>query len=416
MEQLCKTKNLNKKESAPSIIGGACIIASVCVGAGMLGLPSSGAGAWTLWTLSAIALTMIVMSISGLMLLEVYKNYDLKVSFNSVTKDLLGNKVNILNNITVYFVGGILLYAYISSSGLILQDLLGINSKIASILFVAFFSFFVWHSTRAVDRISIILITFMLLSFIFGVSGLSVNINLAVLFDSTNNNASYAPYAMAILPIALTSFGYHHSVSSMRDYYGEEKKAKYAILGGTLIAFLLYSTWIIAIFGNLPRQEFAPIIKQSGNIDVLLTHLSNKINSNNIANAINAFSMAALLSSFIGVGLGLFDFIADLFNFNDDKSGRYKTWATTFIPPLLMSLLFPFGFIMAIGYAGAAATIWTCIIPALLVTKVRKLAKDKNGFKAPGGKFMVIFVILFGLFTALFHVLTMLDKLPIFIH
>ena len=33
----------------PSIFGGACIIASVCVGAGMLGLPTSGAGAWTLW-------------------------------------------------------------------------------------------------------------------------------------------------------------------------------------------------------------------------------------------------------------------------------------------------------------------------------------------------------------------------------
>lgn len=32
----------------PSLFGGACIIASVCVGAGMLGLPSAGAGAWTL--------------------------------------------------------------------------------------------------------------------------------------------------------------------------------------------------------------------------------------------------------------------------------------------------------------------------------------------------------------------------------
>ncbi len=31
----------------PSLFGGACIIASVCVGAGMLGLPSAGAGAWT---------------------------------------------------------------------------------------------------------------------------------------------------------------------------------------------------------------------------------------------------------------------------------------------------------------------------------------------------------------------------------
>ncbi|MGL4349073.1 MAG: aromatic amino acid transport family protein, partial [Plesiomonas shigelloides] len=44
-------------ERSPSLIGGSCIIASVCVGAGMLGLPSSGAGAWTLWSILAIAIT-----------------------------------------------------------------------------------------------------------------------------------------------------------------------------------------------------------------------------------------------------------------------------------------------------------------------------------------------------------------------
>lgn len=134
----------------PSLFGGACIIASVCVGAGMLGLPSAGAGAWTLWSMLALALTMAVMTLSGWMLLEAFKHYDLRVSFNTVTKDMLGSHINRFNNLTVYFVGGILLYAYITSSGLILQDLLHINSKIASILFVAVFSAFVWHSTRAV--------------------------------------------------------------------------------------------------------------------------------------------------------------------------------------------------------------------------------------------------------------------------
>ncbi len=51
--------------STPSVIGGACIIASVCVGAGMLGLPSAGAGAWTSWSTLAIILTMVVMTVSG---------------------------------------------------------------------------------------------------------------------------------------------------------------------------------------------------------------------------------------------------------------------------------------------------------------------------------------------------------------
>ncbi|STQ76224.1 aromatic amino acid transporter [Grimontia hollisae] len=401
-------------EKSPSLIGGSCIIASVCVGAGMLGLPSSGAGAWTIWSILAISITMIVMTISGWMLLESFKHYDLKVSFNSVTKDLLGNKINIFNNITVYFVGGILLYAYITSSGLIIQEITGLSSQLASILFVAVFSLFVWHSTRAVDRISVVLISFMVLSFVFGVYGMVINVDVAVLLDVANPDRQYAPYAMAMLPVALTSFGYHHSVSSMRAYYGEERKAKYAILGGTVIALTLYCLWLISIFGNLPRHEFGPVIEQGGNVDALLKQLDGVIASESISKAINAFSMAAILSSFIGVGLGVFDFLADFFKFDDTKAGRTKCWAVTFLPPLVMSLLFPFGFIIAIGYAGAAATVWACIIPALLAMKSRTLAGGTQGFMAPGGNAMIGAVILFGLLTALFHFLSMAGILPAF--
>lgn len=399
----------------PSLIGGACIIASVCVGAGMLGLPSAGAGAWTIWSMLAIAITMVVMTISGWMLLEAFKHYELKVSFDTVTKDLLGDKINLINNITVYFVGGILLYAYITSSGLILQDVLGLNVKIASVLFVLIFSAFVWHSTRAVDRISVVLIAFMILSFVFGVSGLAVKVNMAVLFDTISEENAYAPYAMAMLPVALTSFGYHHSVSSMRAYYGEETKAKYAILGGTVIALSLYFLWLFSIFGNLPRANFGPVIEQGGNVDALLKALGSVIESDKVANAINTFSMAAILSSFIGVGLGVFDFLADFFKFEDTKQGRTKTWLVTFLPPLVMSLLFPFGFVIAIGYAGAAATVWACIIPALLAKKTREVHAGADGFKAPGGQVMITLVITFGVLTAVFHILSMMGLLPTFV-
>lgn len=393
---------------------GACIIASVCVGAGMLGLPSAGAGAWTLWSLLALTLTMVVMTLSGWLLLEAFKHYELRVSFNTVTKNMLGSKINWFNNVMVYFVGGILLYAYITSSGLILQDVLQIDSKLASVLFVAVFSAFVWHSTRAVDRISVILIVFMVLSFVFGVSGLAINVKTSVLFDTINENADYAPYAMAMLPVALTSFGYHHFVSSMRSYYGDEPKAKYAILGGTIIALSLYFLWLLSIYGNLPRSEFGSVIEQGGNVDVLLKALGSVIESEKVSQAINAFSMAAILSSFIGVGLGVFDFLADLFKFGNCKRGRSKTWLVTFFPPLILSLLFPFGFIIAIGYAGAAATVWACIIPVLLAYKSRSMENGHQGFVVPGGMSVLVLVLGFGVLTAIFHMLAMANMLPTF--
>ena len=400
--------------SKPSVIGGACIIASVCVGAGMLGLPSAGAGAWTTWSSLAIILTMVIMTVSGWMLLEAFKPYALTASFNSVTRDLLGHKINVFNNLTVYFVGGILLYAYITSSGLILGGLLGIDSQLASVLFVLAFSWFVWHSTRAVDRISVVLIAFMVLSFVFGVSGLASKIDTAMLFSTVAEELGQAPYALAMLPVALTSFGYHHSVASMRAYYGEEHKAKQAILGGTLIALALYLLWLLSIFGNLPRSAFGPVIAKGGDVDVLLGALASVIESRQVSQAINLFSMAAILSSFIGVGLGVFDYLADLFKFDNSRQGRAKSWAVTFLPPLALSLLFPFGFVVAIGYAGAAATVWACIIPALLAKKSRELAPEEAGFRAPGGQPMILAVIVFGVLTAIFHLMAMANLLPVY--
>ncbi|MNH32462.1 Tryptophan-specific transport protein [compost metagenome] len=71
---------------------------------------------------------------------------------------------------------------------------------------------------------------------------------------------------------------------------------------------------------------------------------------------------------------------------------------------------------MAIGYAGAVATLWTCIIPALLAWKVRagKGNQGGDGFRAPGGLPMIVAVFLFGVLTALFHLLNMAGLLPVY--
>ncbi|MDO4433521.1 MAG: aromatic amino acid transporter [Alysiella sp.] len=403
-----------ENQKQPSVLGGACIIAGVCVGAGMLALPSAGSGAWTIWSSLVLILTMIVMTLSGWLLLEVYKNYDLRASFSTVTREILGNGVNIINNLAVYFVGGILLYAYITTLGGIFSAMFGVSSQFASLVSCVLFGGFVWHSTRAVDRISVLLIVLMVVTFVFSIFGLTANINLAMLFDSQNTNASYTPYVMMLIPVALTSFGYHHSVTSMRAYYGNEKTAAKVIVYGMLMALGIYLLWIWSIFGNLPRNNFAPVIAKDGDVHVLLQTLGGVLASESVQKAIDSFALAAVLSSFIGVGLGLFDFLADFLKLKDDRLGRSKTWLCTFLPPLVLSLIAPFGFVQAIGYAGAVATIWTCIVPALLVYIVRRKNPQQQGFKVGGGVFVIGLVLCFGVLTAVFHFMNMAGMLPVF--
>ena len=399
----------------PSLLGGACIITGVCVGAGMLALPLAGAGAWSLWATAAIVLTMLMMTLSGWLLLEAYQRYDLRASFNTVTRDVLGAPVNVINNLAVYFVGGILLYAYITTMGLMLHGISGgsLGTTAASILACVIGGAFVWHSTRAVDRISVLLIVFMVATFLFSIYGLVSGVRLDTLLNRDGGSGGYARYVLAFLPVCLTSFGYHHSVTSMRAYYGEEKKAARAILYGTLLAMGIYLLWTLSIFGNLPRGELAPIAAADDSVNVLTARLGDILHSRYLKTAIDAFALGAVVSSFIGVGLGVFDYLADSFHFGNDRAGRSKTWLATFLPPLVLSLAFPTGFLIAIGYAGAVATIWTCMVPAALVWKTRA-RHGTAGYTVPGGQALLAAVFLYGVLVALFHFLNMLHKLPVY--
>lgn len=86
--------------------------------------------------------------------------------------------------------------------------------------------------------------------------------------------------------------------------------------------------------GNIPRPEFIGIAQKGGNIDVLVQALSGVLNSRSLDLLLVVFSNFAVASSFLGVTLGLFDYLADLFSFDDSAQGRFKTALLTFVPPI----------------------------------------------------------------------------------
>lgn len=76
-------------------------------------------------------------------------------------------------------------------------------------------------------------------------------------------------------------------------------------------------------------------------------------------------------------------------------------------------LLFPNGFLYAIGYAGLAATIWAAIDPALLAAhRVNAFGSPK--FRVWGGKPMIVLILVFGVGNALVHILSSFNVLPVY--
>ncbi len=100
---------------------------------------------------------------SGLMILEANLNYRIGSSFDTITKDLLGKGWNVVNGISIAFVLYILTYAYISASGSILHHTfaemsLNVPARAAGFGFALLVAFVVWLSTKAVSRMTAIVL------------------------------------------------------------------------------------------------------------------------------------------------------------------------------------------------------------------------------------------------------------------
>lgn len=134
-----------------TIIGAGCFSASGHV-RGVVLLVNGGAD-----------LHLVCMLHSGLMILEANLNYRIGSSFDTITKDLLGKGWNVVNGISIRFRSlYILTYAYISASGSILHHLLGDVAERSGACggswFALLVAFVVWLSTKAVSRMTAIVL------------------------------------------------------------------------------------------------------------------------------------------------------------------------------------------------------------------------------------------------------------------
>ncbi|WP_367680284.1 aromatic amino acid transport family protein [Candidatus Fukatsuia anoeciicola] len=402
----------------PSVFSGVIIVISTTIGIGMFSIPIITSGIWFSGSILLLIYTWVCMFISGLMILEVNLNYPISTSFHTMVKDLLGNTWSLINGLSITFVLYILMYAYISTSGSIITSmfskLVSINYTEVSFIFALIIAFIILLPTCTVNYLSRILIIGMLISFILSISHMFINIKIRILLNQSNHSASYLPYALATLPYLLTSFGYHGNIPRLVKYYRKNSQAVvFSLFYGTLIALIIYILWQCVIQGNIARETFKQIILEGGNISSLLKRIDIVSSSIVTKQLLNTFSYMALASSFLGVSLGLFDYIADFFKLANYGMGKVKIILLTFVPPTLGALLFPNGFLYAIGFAGLAATIWAVIVPALMVY-VSRHRFPLISYKVPGGKIIISFIIIFGVANVTIYIATSLSLLPIY--
>lgn len=367
-------------------IGSILLIIGTCIGAATLAIPLSASTLGFIPTAITLIFMWLIMTITGLMVLEVAsRRPKFQNNFSSMAKHTLGKPGEIISWICCLLLLYSLTGAYISGDASLItlasmhifhQSL---PQSINGLLFVSLLGGTVWWSTRAVDILNRGLMSIKFLALFFMIFLLLPHIKINFL----SHTPTYTNQQLwLVFPILVTAFGYHTVIPTLCNYLDEKKHPlKAAIVLGTLIPLIIYLLWLTGTVGVIPHSGKMSFT----HIESTNNHLKTFINTLNILNhnqaiqwSITVFSNVAVTTSFLGVTIGLFDFIADAFKRSNNRTGRLQTALITFVPPLLFALIYPNGFIVALGFAGIMVTILEVILPAAMIIREKKLSENQN--------------------------------------
>lgn len=414
--------------SISKFIGSILIVIGTTIGAGILALPLVCAPIG--WVFSTILLLVIwaLMTITGLLILEVNLSLDASTcSFSSMAEKTTGY----LGKIIVWISCLLLLYAltaaYIAGASSLLKHLfryyfsINIPHFINAILFVLILGMAVFWSTRATDLLNRGLISIKGFLLFMTIVLLMPHVDFASMiikgFTGGNNK-----YLFAVLPIFITSFGYHTVIPSIRTYLGDKpKELRSIIICATTVSLVIYLAWILIILNIVPLtgdNSFEQIASQKTSVGGLAAAITAFVSNKWVVYGFNGFSNVAMNTSFLGVTLGLFDFIADGFKRPDTRLGRLQTAGLTFVPPLIFAMYYPQGFILALGYAAIFVTILEVILPALMAYRLRytkNTISPSLSYRVFGGKWLLFFIGACGIALIVVQILLKLEILPMMV-
>ena len=224
----------------------------------------------------------------------------------------------------------------------------------------------------------------------------------------------HLPFIMPAVPVIMVCFGSHFVIPSLRGYLNsDEKKLKIVILTGSLIPLFIYICWETVSLGVLPLSgdnSFQHIFSKKGSVAETMSVMKNIIESPTINYYTNIFMHMALATSFLGASLSLFDFVMDGFSLDyGNWSNRILVTITIYAIPVVFSLYYPKGFILALRCASIFGAILVILLPSFMVLKLQKTERFRNSFYTKWHNFIIYLSITSGLAVILIAILINLN-------
>ncbi|CDU04449.1 Tyrosine-specific transport protein [Vibrio coralliirubri] len=380
------------------MMGSSLIIAGTALGAGMLAIPMVLAQFGLLYGTLLMVLICFGTTYAALLLLEATIKAGGGLGLNSIARKTLGKQGQLLTNGLLYALLICLLMAYILGAGDLLSKLLSnfgveITATTSQTVFTLLAGAVVASGTGVIDKLNRALFFVMLASLFATMAFLAPSMTQENLMQVTSHDHVDLIKTSAIL---FTSFGFMVVIPTLVSYNHEatDKQLRNMVIIGSLIPLVCYLCWLFAVVGNLSEEQF----RSFENVSDLMAAF--EAQSPWVGNVLSTFTGLALLTSFFGVAMALFNQNKDMFNQN-----TAVTYCISFILPLAGSLLAADKFLQVLNYAGIILVFLAVFVPLVMVHKQRFMKVVDDRYRAEGGSAMMLFSLLFGCFLLISQVI-----------
>ncbi|WP_432737875.1 aromatic amino acid transport family protein [Maridesulfovibrio sp. FT414] len=174
-------------------------------------------------------------------------------------------------------------------------------------------------------------------------------------------------YVPAGLPVLLMAFHFHNIIPSICRALGHDRtKIRTAIIGGTTIGMVMNITWLLVVLGALPLsnpETHIDLITAFGNNDPATIPLEKLLQTPVFTYVALIFAVVAMSTAFMANGTALMSFMRDLTATHLGTKNKPLVWSLSFLPPLIVGLIYPDIFLVAINLVGGVGE---CIIFGIL--------------------------------------------------
>lgn len=374
------------------LIGGILLIIGTSIGGGMLALPLANAPTGFVFSTGLLIVSWLIMLLAAFVILEVNLWFPPGSNIISMAKATLGVPGKIIAWFVYLFLLYALLSAYIAGGSDIFQAILHqmsvfIPTAISSIVFVIIFGSIVYSGVRAVDYANRALM--------FGKLGVCAFLLLLILprIHLPNLVAGDWHYARSTFLILIISFGFANIVPSLRTYFHDDvKKLSLAIFIGSLVPLIVYIAWDAAIMGVIPLNGphgLLALLHSEHSTSDLTASLIALTHNRWVAEFFRFFTSICMLTAFLAVSLGLFDFLSDGLKIAKRGATGLLIVTLAYLPPLILVLFYPGIFITALNYAGLLAVILLLLLPALMLgvgRYIKRIPQKISGLEVVGNE------------------------------